>query len=129
MIRAYQLILLVLSAGLAACSDAKASLPDPTRDADCSVLAFYFHRQAAESEAPSHQKHAARVVHEWYAARIRKMAVEARWSGMDDFNREIGPILEAVKRDPMAMTDRYLQCTERAASDPGFDRFAARWAR
>ena len=126
--RARFALLLMVAAGLAACSDAKASMPDPARDSDCSVLAFYFNQQAEQSQALPDQKHATRVVHEWYAGKVRRIAAE-QWSGMEDLNRELGPVLEAVKRDPMAMTDHYLQCTERAAGDPGFDKFAAKWAR
>jgi hypothetical protein len=121
-------LMLILSAGLAACSAAKASMPDPAKDTDCSVLAFYFSRQAAQSAAPPVQKHATRVVHEWYAGKVRNIAVE-RWGDMAGMDRELGPLLEAVNRDPMAMTDRYMQCIERATGDPNFDAFAAKWAR
>lgn len=112
-----------LSFGVAACGNANAAALDPSRDVDCSVLTFYFKGLADHQGAPADQQHALAAMHEWYAVKTRALAVE-RWGDMEGLAGEVGPLLDAIKRDPMSMLDELAACTERAVEDPDFDRFA-----
>lgn len=108
---------------LSGCGGASAATLDPSDDVHCSVLAFYFDGLARHQGAPRDQLRATKVMHEWYAAKMRDVAVE-RWGDMAGFEKEAGPLLESVKADPQAMADEMLACTDRAVAAPGFNRFA-----
>jgi hypothetical protein len=110
---------------LGGCGEAGAANVDPADDVHCSVLAFYFHGFAKHQGVPANQLRATKVMHEWYAAKVRDVAVE-RWGGTDGFQKEIGPLLEAVKKDPKAMADEMVACTDRAIAAEGFNQFARR---
>lgn len=97
---------------------------DSTNDVHCSVLAFYFNGLAEHRSAPRNQIRATKVVHEWYGAKMRRVAVE-RWDNWAEFAKETEPVLEAVKSDPAAMRDELLACTDRAIAEPGFEKFAS----
>ena len=117
--------LVPLSLLLTACGEADATLIDPRNDVHCSVVAFYFHGLAKHEGAPADQQHATKVLHEWYAAKMRREAGE-RFKDWQNFEREISPLLEAIKAKPTAMTDELDACLDRAIADPAFDLFARR---
>ena len=126
---ARNLVLLMLGAAASAgCSNATATTLDPSSDVHCSVLAFYFAGLAEHNRAPADQRHATRVMHEWYSAKIRAVAVE-RWGDMDGMSGEIRPLLEEVKRAPGDMLDELGKCADRAGADPAFDAFVRRHSR
>ena len=108
---------------LSGCGAASATTLDPSDDVHCSVLAFYFNGLAKHQGAPREQLRATKVMHEWYAAKMRQIAVE-RWGDMAGYEKEVGPLLEGVKSDPKAMGDEMLVCTNRAVAAPGFNQFA-----
>lgn len=108
---------------LSGCGVAGAATLDPTDDVHCSVLTFYVHGLAQHEKTSSDYRMATKVMHEWYAAKVRLVAVE-RWGGMAGFEKEVKPLLEAIKSDPKAMTDEALACADRAGADPDFNRFA-----
>ena len=118
----------LLLIAVSACNQASAAAPDPAKDLDCSVLAFYFHGYAKHIDAPTHQRHATRMVFEWYAARIREQA-NARWFGSAAYLADADPLLQAIKRDPRSMHDVYIACSTRAIDDPKFERFAKSFER
>jgi len=107
---------------LAACGQASGSVPDASSDLHCSVLAFYFSGQAEHDGAPTDQRRALAVVHEWYAAKLRQLTAERGES--DSVLNGGAAILEAVKRDPRAMVDEAQACSARALADPEFNGFA-----
>lgn len=113
---------------LTACGQANATRIDPKNDVHCSVLAFYFQGLAKHQGAPRKQQQATKGLHEWYAAKMRATAAE-RFKDLAGLEREISPLLEAVKADPKSMADKLGDCAKRAAADPGFDRFAADYLR
>lgn len=119
--------ILCASLALAGCGRAEAAGPDPARDVDCSVLAFYFARHAERSGAPADQAHGARALHLWYSERIQAIALR-RGNG-DGVLAEAAPVLAAVNADPRGMLDEYSACAERAFAEPGWDAFAEREAR
>lgn len=108
---------------LSGCGKFHAAPLDPADDVHCSVLAFYFHGRAQHEGAPGDHLRATKVMHEWYAARMRGVAAE-RWGDMSGFEKEVGPILEAVKEDPKGARDEMVVCTKRAIAAKGFERFA-----
>ena len=108
---------------LAACGQATGSVPDASSDLHCSVLAFYFSGYAEHTGAPADQRRAVAAVHEWYAAKLRRLTTER---GRPDLViAEGAPFLEAVKRDPSAMLDELRVCSDRALADPSFNGFAS----
>lgn len=115
--------LLAVCIALAGCGQASAAVIDPADDVHCSALAFYFHGFAEHHKFPAAQINAAKGVHDWYAARMRSVAKE-RWGDMAGFEKEVAPLLEAIKADPLAMRDEMTACTERAAADPAFNQHA-----
>lgn len=108
---------------LSGCGTASAATIDPADDVHCSVVAFYFHGLAKHHGFPDDQQRAAKGIHEWYASKMRQVAV-GRWGGMAGFEKEVAPLLETIKSDPLAMRDEMTTCTERAGRDPAFNRFA-----
>lgn len=104
---------------LIGCGRAAATTIDPADDVHCSVVAFYFQGLTEHAGAPSDQRHAVKALQEWYSAKMRQVAVE-RWGGLAAAERELAPLLDAVKSDPVAMRDELLACTERAIADPAF---------
>jgi hypothetical protein len=108
---------------LGGCGTATAATLDPSDDAHCSLLAFYFNGLAEHQGAPRDQLRATKVLHEWYAAKIRQVAVK-RWGDMSGYEKEMGPLLERIKSDPKAMGDELIACTDRAMATPDFNQFA-----
>lgn len=108
---------------LSSCGQANAATLDATDDVHCSVLAFYFQGLAKHHGFPAKQQKAANGLHDWYAAKIRSIAKE-RWGDMSGFEKEVAPLLQTIKSDPLAMSDEFLACTERAAADPEFSKHA-----
>jgi hypothetical protein len=102
------------SAGLAACGQAFAATPDASHDVDCSVVAFYFTGLAEHMGADPTQQRAVAAVHEWYSTKVQAIAREK--GGNEVLNRA-GPVLEAVKRDPVNMRDELAACTDRAVNE------------
>ena len=119
---------ILLPAVLAGCSQAKAATVDPTNDVHCSVLAFYFHGFAKHHQAPDNQVRATKGFHDWYAAKMKKAAGE-RFKDAAVLEKEVGPLLETVKADPLAMRDEMSACADRAAADPTFNHFAGGYMR
>lgn len=111
-----------LSALAAGCGQAEAANPDPTRDIDCSVVAFYFKGLAEKDGAPQEQRRSTAAIHEWYALKLREIRIQR--GDTQSVLAEAAPILEAVKRDPLAALDELEACTDRAVSDPSFGSFA-----
>lgn len=108
---------------LGACGSVGAAVIDPADDVHCSVVAFHTQGLAKHRGAPADQQRAAWTVHEWYAAKMRAVADE-RWGGTSGFEKEVAPLLEAVKSDPQHNRDEMMACAERAVADPEFDDFA-----
>ena len=108
---------------LGGCGAASAATVDPADDVHCSILAFYFHGLANHQGVAGDQIEATRVLHEWYAARMRVVAAD-RWSDTAAYEKEVAPLLERIKSDPQAMADEMLACTDRAIASAGFDEFA-----
>ena len=106
---------------LAGCGQASGSVPDPSSDLHCSVIAFYFSGLAEHDGAPADQRRALAAVHEWYAAKLRQLATQR--GDPNSVLAEAEPILDAIKRDPRAMLDEHETCSERAMADPAFNRF------
>lgn len=117
---AAQLVACLLLSG---CGKANATTVDPADDVHCSVVAFYFHGFAKHHGLPDNQQRAAKGIFDWYSAKMRQVAVK-RWGGMAGFEKEVAPLLETIKSDPLAMRDEMTACTERALRDPAFARFA-----
>lgn len=115
--------ILGLLAILTSCGEASGKTLDPARDLDCSVVAFYFNGLTQQIDMAADEKRAARVLHEWYAAKLRERAVEAGTA--DTVLREAEPVLEAIKAAPGEATDELSVCAERALADPAFEPFAA----
>lgn len=108
---------------LSACGAASATTVNPSDDVHCSVLAFYFHGLAEHQGVPRQHLAATKVMHEWYAVKMRQAAVE-RWGDMAGYEHEVGPLLDSIKSDPKAMEGEMLACVDRATADPAFDQFA-----
>jgi len=108
------LLFAAASAGLAACSQANAATPDPSQDIDCSVVAFYFSGLAEHRGVEPAQKRALAAVHKWYSKKVQAIAKD---EGANGVLTRAGPVLEAVKRDPMNMRDELAACTDRAVND------------
>lgn len=108
---------------LTGCGSANATVVDPASDVHCSVIAFYFHGLARHDSAPLDQQKATKAVHDWYSAKIESVSTEWR-RDMARAEREISPVLDAIKADPRAMLDEMMACTKRAAADPGFNAHA-----
>ena len=117
-----------LSVILSGCSSASAATVDPKSDVHCSVLAFYFHGLAKHEGAPADQVAATKGLHDWYAIKMKEVAGE-RFKDAAVFLREVEPILDAVKADPLSMRDEASACADRAAADPTFNRFASGYRR
>jgi hypothetical protein len=113
----------MISGMLVSCTEANAVAIDATDDVHCSVLAFKFKAHADSSSAPADQRHALKVVHEWYAAKVRAVAVE-RWGDKQGFEREMQPLLDLANQNPAAVTDDLKMCVDRALADPAFNSFA-----
>jgi hypothetical protein len=107
--------------GLSGCSQADASVPDVSNDIHCSVIIYHFGGHAEQSGAPAEQKRAMAVLNEWYRAKVRQLPAD-RWES-NSLMKETAPILETVMRDPQAMLDELKACSDRATTDPAFDRF------
>lgn len=107
---------------LSGCGQANAVIVDPANDVHCSVVAFYFHGFAKHDGAPKTQQDALRTLHHWYAIKMKIVAGE-RFKEWANVEREVGPVLEAIKADPRSMRDELGACTDRAAADPLFDGF------
>lgn len=122
------LLAILLPAVLGGCGQATAAVVDPENDVHCSVLAFYFHGLAKHTQAPEKQVRAAKGFHDWYAAKLREVAGE-RFTDPAIYEKEVGPVLEAVKADPLAMRDEMFACIDRAEGDPAFNRFAGEYVR
>jgi hypothetical protein len=99
---------------LAACSQASAATPDTSNDIDCSVLAFYFDGLAGHTGAPPSQKRATAAVHSWYSVKVQRISQER---GAHAVLSRAGPVLEAVKQDPMNMRDAHKACAFRAVNE------------
>lgn len=119
------ILLATISGG---CGQATAAAVDPKNDVHCSVLAFYFHGLATHTQASEKQVRATKGLHDWYAAKMKEVADE-RFKNPAFLQNEVGPVLEAVKADPLAMRDEMSACAERAAADPSFNRFASGYMR
>ena len=107
---------------VASCGQASAKVADPANDLHCSALSFHFARVAKQAGAPADQQRAANAFHEWYAAKLRKVAEERRESA--SVFREMEPVLDAVERDHQSMLDEVTACAARAAADPAFEAFS-----
>lgn len=105
------------------CGQATAATVNPADDVHCSTLAFYFQGLAKHHQAPLVQQRAITGMHEWYAAKLREVAA-ARWKEKSEAEAEIGPILEKIKSDPLAMRDAMKECALRAQREPTFNAFA-----
>src|SRR5688572_30180343 len=92
------LFLTLASACLVACAQASAANPDPSQDIDCSVVTFYFSGLAKHEGAEAAQQRALSAVSKWYAAKVETLAKQ---NGANQVLNRAGPLLEAVKRDPM----------------------------
>lgn len=101
---------------------------DPRDDVHCSVLAFYFHGLAKHENVPLQQIRATEGLHDWYAAKMRAKAGK-RLQDFAVMDREVTPLLDAIKADPAAMRDEARACADRAAADPGFNDFARAYMR
>ena len=108
------LLVALASVGLTACGRANAATPDVSQDVDCSVVAFYFTGLAQQMRVEPTQQRAVAAVHDWYSARVRAMASQ---EGANEVLSRAGPILEAVKRDPVNMRDEMAACTDRAVNE------------
>jgi hypothetical protein len=104
----------VASMGIAACAQARAATPDPSRDLDCSVVTFYFSGLAKHQGANAEQQRAVAAVFEFYATKVRNIAKQ---EGANSVAARMEPLLEAVKRDPMNMRDELSACTDRAVNE------------
>lgn len=113
---------------LSGCGRAQAATIDPANDVHCSVLAFYLHGLAKHEGRPDKQVRATKGLHDWYAAKMRA-ATGDRLKDPAVLEREVGPLLETVKADPLATREEALACMERAQADPTFDRFASAYMR
>ncbi len=108
---------------LTGCGEASGGVPDASSDLHCSVLAFYFSGYAEHTGAAADQRRALSAVHEWYAAKLRQVAVER--GGPDSVLAEGAPVLEQVKHDPQGALDEFQACSNRALADPAFKGFAS----
>lgn len=120
--RSSMLTLLITCSLLAACSEAAGATIDTTSDVDCSVVAFYYNGLAAHQGAPADQQGATRVIHEWYAAKLRDIVVKT--GDAQAVLAKAEPVLNAIKRDPKGMAGNLKNCADRAIGDPKFDAFA-----
>jgi hypothetical protein len=111
-----------LAAFLAACSNASAASVDSANDVHCYALAYGFRIAADSQKAAAEHRHATAVIEQWYGAKLDE-AVRNR--GADRVTREAAPVAQAFDTDFQALKAPYLACTERAASDRAFNRFAA----
>lgn len=112
--RTHRFLFAPLVLAIAACGQASAATPDPTNDVDCSVLAFYFKGLGEHTGAPAAQQRSLDKVHGWYAVKLQAInqaqgpaAIQARGE----------PLLEAVKKAPLSMTDAHMACAKRAIGE------------
>lgn len=114
--------------GLSTCASADAVSIDSKNDIHCSVLSFYFHGLAKHNHASDEQVFATKGLRDWYAIKMRS-AEGGRYSDPAVIQSEIGPILEAIKADPLSMQDEVKACADRAVADPSFNSFASSYLR
>jgi hypothetical protein len=112
--RTHQFPILLISLAITSCSQASAAMPDPANDVNCSVLAFYFKGLGEPTGAkPSQQQSLARV-HGWYSRKVQEISQE---KGAEAVLSRAGPVLETVKKDPLAMRDAHMACAKRAIGE------------
>ncbi|HEX8193019.1 MAG TPA: hypothetical protein VF552_08975 [Allosphingosinicella sp.] len=110
----------------AACSAASAAPLDPESDVHCFALATAYGEAARRMNSPADQQHAIAGVAAWYAP---KFDAAAQGRTREDILAETAALERSVDRNPQAGLAALTACTDRAAADPGFNAFAARWAR
>ena len=115
-------LLIVTACSAGGCTRGGAVI-DSDNDLHCMVLASYFQDVAERIDAPPSQRHAVAVMKEWYVDKAAP-TVRAQWGNGDGARGELERISAAVKKDPEGMRPKFTACTERAAADPSFDRFA-----
>jgi len=101
----------VLASVLAGCTPAEAITPDASNDVDCSVIAFYFNREAARLGVPEDQQRATAAVHAWYSKRVHEIEAER---GLQAIEKRADPLLVRLNRDPASMLPASSACAERA---------------
>jgi hypothetical protein len=111
---------------LAGCSAASATPADPSNDVHCFALATAFRAHAQSIGAPADAQRATAAIETWYAPGF-DAAVATR--GRSSVLSEGEALAAAMDRDPAAAHAALVACTDRAAADPGFDAFAARFPR
>jgi hypothetical protein len=117
----YTIVVAAIST-LSGCSEAAGAAIDPASDIDCSVVAFYYSGLAAHEGAPVDQQRATKIVHEWYAAKVRDIAVQS--GDPQAVLSKAAPILDVIKHDPKGMAGNLQTCADRAIGDPSFNAFA-----
>jgi hypothetical protein len=116
-----QVTSLILVLALAGCAKAGAATVDPNDDFDCAVTSGFFLDAAKASGAPDQQQHALYVVNGWYAA---KWHAEHPAASDDESHAAAFSKFKLIQADPMKYNTVLQACTERAADDPKFNRFA-----
>jgi hypothetical protein len=109
---------------VAACSAASAAPLDPNSDIHCFALASGYGEAARRMNVPADQQHAAAGLAAWYGG---KFDAASAGRSQESIRAEAAALARTVDSDPQvaAMT----ACADRAAVDPGFNQFAARWGR
>ena len=115
-----------LAAILAGCSAAAATTVDAGSDFHCLGVALGFAGVAEAQNAPADQQRATKAMADWYWA---KNEAYLRARGTDAFMAEMAALVPIIDGDQEAARRAMLTCTDRAAADPGFNRFAARYPR
>jgi hypothetical protein len=111
---------LILLSALAGCARADAATVDPNDDFDCAVTFNFFHQMAKlQGNAPDKAVQGLFVFNQWYAA---------KWHhdhpGTAEPKDHALAMIGAMGKDPLAYKDALKRCTDRAAADPKFNRFA-----
>jgi hypothetical protein len=98
-----------------ACGQANATVVDPTRDLDCSVLSAFMTELGTRVDADPRQKQALVAVQNWY---IRKTHPTFQELGKKAFAAKISPIHEAVGRETIrTATEKHMICAKRAVAE------------
>ena len=112
-------ICLISVLALAGCAKANAATVDPNSDYDCAFTFRFWGGLAKIHGASDITRQGLFVFEEWY---IDKW--EAEHPNAPDPRSQGREILNALAVDPVMSKQAIMTCTDRAAADPAFNRFA-----
>jgi len=110
---------LIAALALAGCAKADAATVDPNNDYDCAITFRVFREVAKVQGAPDKARQGLFIMEQWYSAKW-----DHDHANTPDPADHGDAIIKAMSLNPVAYKEPLKACTERAAADPHFDRFA-----